>query len=368
MATQPQGQVLPPEDDEEVVASESSLSIHEEADRSHQVSTARKYPRSITKFRKDMIAIAIASQPIAMEMMYSLPRAGKQLIGPSIRFAEALVTCWGNARVGVEVVEVDRKDAVVVAEGRFYDCEQNVGFAIRTRRRNVMTKKDDDSYQVTGNAASSIALRNAILRGIPKALWADIFEMAKATAAGGAASMVQIKEELTKFFTALGITEARLLATLDIPGLPDMGPDEIVAMKAWRKQLQQKETTLEDIFGSPDDDEIEWLTSALGWTETAKRMSKQGFSSRTEHLAHVRAEAAKANIVYSSAKAVQPKTKAGPQEVKKEQVDPTTSTATAESSPTPSTASDANPFNKTPSPEAGQQTASPSDEDPADKW
>jgi len=298
MATQ--GQVIPPNTDEEVV-SESSLSVHEEADRSHQVATAKKFPRSITAFRNELKAIAIASQPVAMEMMYSLPRAGKQLVGPSIRFAEALVSCWGNARVGVEVVDVDRRDGVVVAEGRFYDCEKNVGFAIRTRRRNVMTKKDDDSYQVTGNAASSIALRNAILRGVPKALWNDIFELAKQTAAGDAASLETIRVEMIKLFTALGVTENRLFAALGIPGIADMGPDEIVAMKAWRKQLQSKDSTIEEIFGYPEDVEIEWLMDAMEWPEAKKRSSKQNFTKdKTGHLTYLRMEASKSGITYSS--------------------------------------------------------------------
>lgn len=353
------GTVMPPEQDEdELVAGESSLSIHEEADRSHQVSTAKKFPRSITKFRNDLTAIAMASQPVAMEMMYSLPRAGKQLIGPSVRFAEALVVCWGNARVGVEVVDVDTHEQVVVAEGRFYDCENNVGFAIRTRRRNVMTKKDADSYQVTGASASSIALRNAILRGVPKALWADIFEKAKATASGGAASIATIREELTKFFAALGVTQVKLHATLGIEGAADMGPDEIVAMSAWRKQLQAKESTIEDIFGSPDDDEIEWLTKVLGWTETQKRMSKSNFAhSKAEHLAYVRAEAAKANIVYSSAKAAQPQPKAqtGPQEVK----------PAATPDPTPAATAPATATSTETAPAAGQPTAEAKSATPA---
>jgi hypothetical protein len=303
MASQPVGQVISPDEDEEILAGESSLSIHEEADRSHQVATAKRFPRSITTFRNELKAIAIASQPVAMEMMYSLPRAGKQLVGPSIRFAEALVSCWGNARVGVEVVDVNTQEAVVVAEGRFYDCEKNVGFAIRTRRRNVTSKKDADSYQVTGSAASSIALRNAILRGVPKALWNDIFEMAKQTAAGDAASMEVIRTEMIKLFTAIGITEARLFTALGIPGIADIGPDEIVAMKAWRKQLQAKEMTIEDIFGDPADEEIEWLMRALGWNETQKRMSKTNFAKdKTGQLTYLRTEAAKANIVYSSAK------------------------------------------------------------------
>lgn len=305
MASQPVGQVLNP-DDEDNVVSESSLSVHEEADRSHQVATAKKFPRSITKFRNDLKALAMADQAVAMEMMYSIPRAGKQLVGPSIRFAEAAISCWGNARAGVEVVDVDTREGNVTAEGRFYDCEANVGFAIRVRRRNVTSKKDADSYQVTGSAAASIALRNAILRGVPKALWNDIFELAKQTAAGEAASMEKIRTELIKLFLAVGVTEARLCEALDILGPADMGPEEILAMKAWNKQLRAKESTIEDIFGFPEDAEIDWLMNALKWNETQKRLSKANFKAKSEQLAYLRGEASKAGIVYSSAKSAQP--------------------------------------------------------------
>lgn len=310
MAAQPQGQVLEPGiDEEEEITSGGTLSAIEEADRSHQVATAKRFPRSITKFRNELIEIAKANQPVAMEMMYSLPRAGKQLVGPSVRFAEAVISCWGNSRAGVEVVDVDRINGIVTAEGRFYDCEKNVGLAIRVRRRVVAKRIDADAIQVTGAAASSIALRGAILRGVPKALWNDVFEMAKSTAAGDAMSMDRIRAEMLKLFTALGVTEARVLDALGIAGVPDIGADEVVAMKAWHKQLTSKESTIEDIFGYPEDEEIDWLMNALGWNETVKRTSKANFAKdKTGHLAYVRGEAQKAGITYSSAKAAQTQT------------------------------------------------------------
>jgi hypothetical protein len=297
MATQPVGEVIDPRDDEEEIVSGGSLSAIEEADRSHQVATAKKFPRSITRFRQELTEIARASQPVAMEMMYSLPRAGNQLVGPSIRFAEAVLSCWGNSRAGVEVVEVNTDDAFVVAEGRFYDCEKNVGIAIRTRRRNVTKKKDGDSYQVTGAAASSLALRNAILRGVPKALWADIFEQAKMTAAGTAESIAKTRSEMLKLFTALGITEARIYAALGVAGQADLGTEEIVAMKAWHRQLINKESKIEDIFGNREDTEIDEFMDALNWNETTRRMARKNFAGRpAELLEHVRAEAARAGI------------------------------------------------------------------------
>src|SRR5208337_1336806 len=106
--------ILPPQDDEEqVIVGSSALTKLEEADRSHMIRTARDNPRKITEFVQELTALSCYSPDTASEMIYSLPRAGKQLVGPSIRFAEAVLSCWGNARAGVEVVDVDRGAGIV---------------------------------------------------------------------------------------------------------------------------------------------------------------------------------------------------------------------------------------------------------------
>lgn len=297
MAIQNQGQVLPPSEDGEVVTTGGTLSAIEEADRTSMVAIAKKFPRSRTAFMTELSEIAQMSQPVAMEMMYSVPRAGKQLIGPSVRFAEALISCWGNSRAGVEIVDVDKE--AITAEGRFYDCEKNVGISVRVRRR-ITDKQGNrfnaDMIAVTGAAASSIALRGAILRGVPKALWADKFEMAKKTAAGDVKSMGEIKDRLFAYFLAIKVTEVQLFNALNVPGKEDVGAEEILAMNAWQKQLKAQECSVEDLFGSPEDDEIEKTMTALGWNETKKRMSRDSFKGkRADHLTYVRAEYAKMN-------------------------------------------------------------------------
>lgn len=342
------------EQEGEVIES-SSLSKIEEAALQSQVSVAQKFPRSITVFRRQLREIATMDPTIAMEMMYSLPRAGKQLVGPSVRFAEALVSCWKNARVSVEVVDVDTVENHVTAEGRFYDAEANVGFAIRVRRRNVM-KRDADGYQVTGQAASSIALRNAILRGVPKALWADIFEAAKETAVGKAASIVQMRDEMVKVFGALGVTEKKVLDALGIAGREDMGADELIAMKAWRKQLNEKTHTVEDIFGDPAQDEVESLMMTMKWAEAKKAQSRQAFKGRTsEHLEYLRAEAAKAGI-----KNEQPQQQAAPKQEQAKEADTTQQAPTGATSTTTVAASTSQASEQQPEQQAvAQQAAAP---------
>ncbi|MGP8268928.1 MAG: hypothetical protein ACLQLH_02575 [Terracidiphilus sp.] len=290
MATQPSSpQYLSPGDDEEVLAMSTSLSKIEEADRSHQIATARQYPRSITEFTKQLTEIACLSQPTAMAMIYSLPRAGKQIVGPSIRFAEAVAACWGNIRVGVEVVDVDRKERVVVSEGRYYDCEKNVGIALRKRRRIVAKEVNADSIQITGDAGSSIALRDAILRGVPKAIWEPIFEQAKKTAAGDAKSMEQIRTILLQHFRTLAITDVQIFNALEVTGPADLGPDQILALQAWKKQLNDGDCTIEEIFGSPLDEQIQALMDSLDWNGTKQRMSREAYKGRRqEHLDYLK--------------------------------------------------------------------------------
>lgn len=348
------------EEDGQEVVTDSTLSVYEEAERNSQVFIAKKYPRSMTFFRRDLAEIARMSQPVAMEMMYSVPRAGKQLIGPSVRFAEATLSCWGNCQAAVRIKDVSGD--FIIAEGAFYDAERNARITVEVKRR--ITDKDGkrfgtDMIGVTGAAASSIALRGAILRGVPKALWADIFEQAKLTAAGKVESMDKTRAEKVALFRALGVTDAMLLNALQIPGIADIGADEIVAMATWHKQLTNKESSLEDIFGSVDDAEVASLMDALGWNEAKRTMANQNYKGRlSELLDHLRGEAKQANAATGGKPTAVPK-KATPKE-------PVASDPSTGSTETASTTT-VSPEEKTSSPTMDSPFAKPAATKPAAK-
>src|SRR5688500_14733606 len=69
-----------------------------------QISTAKKYPRSVTRFKRDVESLACLDEETAATMFYSLPRGGKNIIGPSVRFAEVVASSWGNIRSGARVI------------------------------------------------------------------------------------------------------------------------------------------------------------------------------------------------------------------------------------------------------------------------
>ena len=135
-----------------------------------QIATAHKYPRSITQFRIDVMDMVTMDEGIAAECIYALPRGNKVIEGPSARLAEIVISAWGNSRAGTRIVE-DRGN-FIVAQAVFHDLQKNVAITYEVQRR--ITNKsgvrfNDDMITTTANAACSIALRNAVFKGVPKA-------------------------------------------------------------------------------------------------------------------------------------------------------------------------------------------------------
>ena len=134
-----------------------------------QIATAHAYPRSIDRAKKNILTLATLDEETAEECIYALPRGGKPIKGPSARFSEIIASQWGNCRVAARVTHVDRTEKFVEAEGVFHDLETNTAWSAKVRRR-ISDKHgkllSDDMIIVTGNAACSIAKRNAVLTGV----------------------------------------------------------------------------------------------------------------------------------------------------------------------------------------------------------
>ncbi len=98
------------------------------------IGTARRYPRDINRAIKAMHSMVTISQEMAAECTYALPRGGKSINGPSVRLAEIVVQAWGNCRVAARVIEVNRPERYVEAEGVYIDLESNTAVNTRVRR------------------------------------------------------------------------------------------------------------------------------------------------------------------------------------------------------------------------------------------
>ena len=214
-----------------------------------QITTAKRYPRSLTQFKKSSTDMVQFSEEVAGECMYALVRGGKKIEGPSSRFAEIIAATWKNCRAGARVIGTD--DQFVTAQGVFIDLENNVAITYEVKRR--ITDKHhkrftEDMIGVTSNAACSIALRNAVLKGVPKALWKSIYDAAKQTAIGTIQTLSERRGNMLSHFMKMGVTEAQICAMLEVAGPDEITLDHLAVMKGVATALKDGDTTIEEQF------------------------------------------------------------------------------------------------------------------------
>lgn len=221
-----------------------------------QVSTAKSYPRQITKFLRESVDLACRDQATAQSMFYSVPRANKSIVGPSVRLAEIMSCTWTNLRAECRFVEYRESTHTVVVEAVCWDMETNTAIKIQKERRaekkRNMPKPDADMIQLAMNAAMSIALRDAIFRVVPRAYVNQVFEQAKKTALGKAKSIKDTVAEVMAEAAKFGVSEERVIAAVEgATSREDIGLDEVIYIRGLFTTAKEGEVALEDLFPDP---------------------------------------------------------------------------------------------------------------------
>ena len=219
-----------------------------------QISTAKKYPRSIKSFRNEAMQMVTLNESVADSCIYAIPRGGETIEGPSARFAEVIASAWGNCRAGARVVSDSGE--FITAQGVFHDLERNVSITYEVQRRITYkngTRFAADMIGVTGNAASSIALRNAILRGVPKAFWDDMYQAARSTVMGDFKTLANRRSAAIKAFISLGVTEQQVLDKLGASGVEDINLEHLVTLRGMITAIKDGDTTPEQAFAVDGD-------------------------------------------------------------------------------------------------------------------
>lgn len=216
-----------------------------------QITTARAFPRSIDKAVKHIMSLATMDETTAEECVYALPRGGKPIKGPSARLAEIIVSQWGNCRVSARVVHVDKTDKFIEAEGIFHDLETNMARRALVRRR-ISDKQgrllNEDMIVVTGNAACSIAARNAILAGVPKGVWRRAYERCELVIAGTVETLAVTLDKTMKAFAAFGVPAEMVCAAVGVAGLADIKIDHIPTLRGMYAALKNNEASVDEMF------------------------------------------------------------------------------------------------------------------------
>jgi len=232
-----------------VVAGPGGMSILARAEIDIQIATAHQYPRSITQFRREALAMATMDVDTAESCFYKLPRGGKIIDGPGVRLAEIVGSAYGNMRYGARIV--GEEGDFIVAQGIAHDLEKNVAATIEVRRRIVNKQGrrfDTDMIGVTANAACSIALRNAIFKVIPRSFVNSIYESAKQVAIGDASTLVERRTRALETLAKMGAMEDRVLAMLGKAGIEDIDLTDLELLTGLRTAIKDGDTTVDQAF------------------------------------------------------------------------------------------------------------------------
>lgn len=228
-----------------------ALEMTTKAEIDTQIATAKKYPRSVKQFLDTALQMVTLNEEVAASCNYGLPRGGKIIEGPSARFAEIIFSAWGNARAGARVVHEDSR--FVTSQGVCHDLQSNtmITFEVKRRITNKSGKTfDDDMIGVTGNAAASIALRNAILKVIPKAFWQPLYNEARRVSMGDSKTLATRRADALAFMQKFGVTLDMVLEKFELKGVEDISLEHLAVLRAAATSIKDGEATVEQLFPS----------------------------------------------------------------------------------------------------------------------
>ena len=241
--------------------SPGTLALLSRAEIDTQIATAHAFPRKIALFQKKALDMLLLNVETAEECFYVLERKDKKsgqvkkIEGPSIRLAEIVMAAYGNMRAGRRVAGED--EDFITGQGICHDLENNTAITVEVQRRITNSsgyRYSADMIGVTANAASAIAVRNAIFFIVPKALWLPLYRKAREAARGEEKTLDVRRTALMTWAKSQGVSEELVCRKLGVPGVQDIGLDELVELRGIYNTIRDGEQSVVEAFEMEPDE------------------------------------------------------------------------------------------------------------------
>ena len=136
-----------------------------------------------------------------------------------------------------------------------HDLETNYATSVEVKRR--ITDKygktySEDMQVVTGNAASAIAFRNAVLKVIPKAVTKKIINNIKQVALGQSIDLETSRQRALAHFNKIGVTEDKILAYLNVKSTAEIDKEKVFELRSLSNAIKEGTTTVAETFKAPE--------------------------------------------------------------------------------------------------------------------
>ena len=255
-----------------------------------QISTAKQYPREVSRVLNQIKTYATMDMETAEDCFYAL-RRGKgsdaQVIeGISVRLAEIIAGAWGNLRVQTRIIGNDGK--TITAQAVCHDLESNLAVSLEVKRR--ITDKygrtySEDMQVVTGNAASAIAYRNSVLKVVPKAVTKKVVNEIKQVALGQSIDLETRRQRLVQYFAQIGVMQSELLAYCEVKTIDQIDTEMVFELRGLANAIKEGTTTVKETFKSNTADSRKIAEEAKKAAETKKRKVDVAMSKATQTVA-----------------------------------------------------------------------------------
>lgn len=218
-----------------------------------ELQMAKMFPRNELEVSQK-INVACQRFSLASVSMYSFPKGGATVSGPSIRLAETLARCYGNISYGFKELESSHGRSIIQVMA--WDKETNVRAVrefviehkIRTSKGEKILVDPRDIYEHVASQAQR-KVRAVILEVVPAEFVEDAVEMCKQTLKKGMSEgpLIDRIKKMVTAFAGLGVNEEmlskRLNHSLDICTL-----DEVVELQKIYVSLKDNATKRQDWF------------------------------------------------------------------------------------------------------------------------
>lgn len=260
---------MPDEEIQGQVLEVSTVEAQERAQVDMQIATAKRYPRNVQRVKSGILSIATLDAETAASCFYALPRAGKTIIGASIRLAEIGLSQWGNCKVGTRIIRVvaDGPNPHVVVQAVCHDLETNVAVSIEksgviTGKRKNGGNPDPDDINLATNRCTSFAIRDAILKVVPLAVIKGPMDQCIAITKGDAATLGTRRAQCVEALGKMGVTEKMILASFGYKSSEEISLDDLADMRGRYSAIKNDEISIEEAFAPKVSDTAPGATTA----------------------------------------------------------------------------------------------------------
>lgn len=240
-----------------------------------QISTAKQYPRELPRVLNQIETYATMDTETAEDCFYALRRGrgddNAVIEGVSVRLAEIIAGAWGNLRVQTRIIGNDGK--TVTCQGICHDLETNLAVSVEVKRR--ITDRNgrtfsEDMQVVTGNAASAIAFRNAVLKVVPKAVTKKVINNIKQVALGKSIDLETTRQRMIDYYAKIGVSQQQIFEYLEIKSFAEIDKEKVFELRALANAIKEGTTSVAETFKKNTADAEKLATEARNKSEAAK--------------------------------------------------------------------------------------------------